>query len=445
MACSRAQEHIHVPNTDRFLQTSTTLDHQLSTSAQARDAAHHGDHVLPDGEEDHLMELFCQYMTKQDKEADNVLCNEAVTAAPHVIVNHNREQTTAAGMQCRMTDLCGGTDHHTYDVGGVADVGGVSAGTGDDDDDDMAVWELTPGCCHLALVDEHVPTSSHTWQQAKYAHYSPVDDLDVDDDILITRSGSGGSMQAETLTWVLPSTVLVPPDEVERKDSVMEQVSSRQDTQCILQEQPSVCMDVPGTKYSFDRDQHMDCCDASGGTAGTEDSTAVMPAVLGSSGSHSPGSMHHTRLNKPKGRRMHGTSLAVKGRSKRGPKLTSKVKSNRCTKPPAPLTAAESASGALQALLPALKPTVSCVGLRQTGPRRSSRPKKIKMNTGSGVLGASDDDYDEVDDGDVGNDDDGGNDNNDDCTGRSSRYRGVTKHRRSGRWEAHIWVKDIGR
>ncbi|GIM08810.1 hypothetical protein Vretimale_12752, partial [Volvox reticuliferus] len=28
---------------------------------------------------------------------------------------------------------------------------------------------------------------------------------------------------------------------------------------------------------------------------------------------------------------------------------------------------------------------------------------------------------------------------------RSSQYRGVTKHRRSGRWEAHIWVKDIGR
>ncbi|CAD7703458.1 unnamed protein product [Ostreobium quekettii] len=28
---------------------------------------------------------------------------------------------------------------------------------------------------------------------------------------------------------------------------------------------------------------------------------------------------------------------------------------------------------------------------------------------------------------------------------RSSRFRGVTKHRRSGRWEAHIWVKDIGR
>lgn len=28
---------------------------------------------------------------------------------------------------------------------------------------------------------------------------------------------------------------------------------------------------------------------------------------------------------------------------------------------------------------------------------------------------------------------------------RSSRFRGVTKHRRSGRWEAHIWVKEIGR
>ncbi|CAL5219375.1 g1195 [Coccomyxa viridis] len=28
---------------------------------------------------------------------------------------------------------------------------------------------------------------------------------------------------------------------------------------------------------------------------------------------------------------------------------------------------------------------------------------------------------------------------------RSSQYRGVTKHRRSGRWEAHLWVKDFGR
>lgn len=28
---------------------------------------------------------------------------------------------------------------------------------------------------------------------------------------------------------------------------------------------------------------------------------------------------------------------------------------------------------------------------------------------------------------------------------RSSKYRGVTKHRRSGRYEAHIWVKDLGR
>jgi hypothetical protein len=28
---------------------------------------------------------------------------------------------------------------------------------------------------------------------------------------------------------------------------------------------------------------------------------------------------------------------------------------------------------------------------------------------------------------------------------RTSRYRGVTKHRRSGRYEAHIWVKDLGR
>eukprot|EP00775_Hariotina_reticulata_P005945 gene5945-6184_t len=26
-----------------------------------------------------------------------------------------------------------------------------------------------------------------------------------------------------------------------------------------------------------------------------------------------------------------------------------------------------------------------------------------------------------------------------------SRYRGVTRHRRSGRWESHIWVKDLGR
>ena len=29
--------------------------------------------------------------------------------------------------------------------------------------------------------------------------------------------------------------------------------------------------------------------------------------------------------------------------------------------------------------------------------------------------------------------------------GRSSRFRGVTKHRRSGRWEAHIWIKEMGR
>eukprot|EP00887_Chlorella_sp_A99_P006643 scaffold3.g6643.t1 len=28
---------------------------------------------------------------------------------------------------------------------------------------------------------------------------------------------------------------------------------------------------------------------------------------------------------------------------------------------------------------------------------------------------------------------------------RSSRFRGVTKHRRSGRWEAHIWVKELGK
>lgn len=32
-----------------------------------------------------------------------------------------------------------------------------------------------------------------------------------------------------------------------------------------------------------------------------------------------------------------------------------------------------------------------------------------------------------------------------DKAARSSRYRGVTKHRRSGRFEAHIWVKDLGR
>ncbi len=28
---------------------------------------------------------------------------------------------------------------------------------------------------------------------------------------------------------------------------------------------------------------------------------------------------------------------------------------------------------------------------------------------------------------------------------RSSKFRGVTKHRRSGRFEAHIWVKELGR
>jgi hypothetical protein len=28
---------------------------------------------------------------------------------------------------------------------------------------------------------------------------------------------------------------------------------------------------------------------------------------------------------------------------------------------------------------------------------------------------------------------------------RSSKYRGVTKHRRSGRWEAHIWVRETGK
>jgi AP2 domain len=33
-------------------------------------------------------------------------------------------------------------------------------------------------------------------------------------------------------------------------------------------------------------------------------------------------------------------------------------------------------------------------------------------------------------------------------TGRasaSSRFRGVTRHRRSGRWEAHLWVKDLAK
>lgn len=28
---------------------------------------------------------------------------------------------------------------------------------------------------------------------------------------------------------------------------------------------------------------------------------------------------------------------------------------------------------------------------------------------------------------------------------RSSQYRGVTKHKRSGRWEAHIWVRVYNR
>ena len=27
----------------------------------------------------------------------------------------------------------------------------------------------------------------------------------------------------------------------------------------------------------------------------------------------------------------------------------------------------------------------------------------------------------------------------------SSRFRGVTRHRRSGRWEAHLWVKDLAK
>ena len=30
-------------------------------------------------------------------------------------------------------------------------------------------------------------------------------------------------------------------------------------------------------------------------------------------------------------------------------------------------------------------------------------------------------------------------------TKRSSKFRGVTRHRRSGRWEAHIWVKETGK
>lgn len=33
----------------------------------------------------------------------------------------------------------------------------------------------------------------------------------------------------------------------------------------------------------------------------------------------------------------------------------------------------------------------------------------------------------------------------DEKASRSSKYRGVTKHRRSGRYEAHIWVKELGR
>jgi len=28
---------------------------------------------------------------------------------------------------------------------------------------------------------------------------------------------------------------------------------------------------------------------------------------------------------------------------------------------------------------------------------------------------------------------------------RSSRFRGVTKHRRSGRYEAHVWVRETGK
>eukprot|EP00210_Caulerpa_lentillifera_P002776 g2652.t1 len=36
-------------------------------------------------------------------------------------------------------------------------------------------------------------------------------------------------------------------------------------------------------------------------------------------------------------------------------------------------------------------------------------------------------------------------DPNNDTRGPSSRFRGVTRHRRSGRWEAHIWIKEMGR
>ncbi|GAB4819072.1 hypothetical protein N2152v2_006118 [Parachlorella kessleri] len=39
----------------------------------------------------------------------------------------------------------------------------------------------------------------------------------------------------------------------------------------------------------------------------------------------------------------------------------------------------------------------------------------------------------------------GGASNGRDSALRSSKFRGVTKHRRSGRFEAHIWVKDLGR
>lgn len=35
--------------------------------------------------------------------------------------------------------------------------------------------------------------------------------------------------------------------------------------------------------------------------------------------------------------------------------------------------------------------------------------------------------------------------NNQETRGPSSRFRGVTRHRRSGRWEAHIWIKEMGR
>lgn len=40
---------------------------------------------------------------------------------------------------------------------------------------------------------------------------------------------------------------------------------------------------------------------------------------------------------------------------------------------------------------------------------------------------------------------DGSNGGDGGAKARSSQYRGVTRHRRSGRWEAHLWVKALGR